>query len=244
MYHHHVSQKFGLRSKQYDKHANLQKHVAKQLAYFFPQPHNNTNFRILEIGCGTGLLTEHLIHFYPNAHLTITDLSPHMLDICQKKYRNCHNTIMFKTLNAEQDHLHNVYDLIVSSMSLQWCLNPLSTIKKYYHLLNPNGYFLYATLGNKCFSQWKNAANELQLKTGTMPTPNWPNIVKEEIIPQIYPSALTFFQSFRMIGANQPHDGYIPMTSPQLKKLCNLIDAKYRSTIDWHIVYGALKHDT
>ena len=43
------------------------------------------NPRILEVGCGTGILTEFLIKKYPNASFEITDISGSMLEECKKR---------------------------------------------------------------------------------------------------------------------------------------------------------------
>ena len=66
----------------YHDKAIIQRKVSKSLADILPKLENP---RILEVGCGTGILTEFLIKKYPNASFEITDISGSMLEECKKR---------------------------------------------------------------------------------------------------------------------------------------------------------------
>jgi ubiquinone/menaquinone biosynthesis C-methylase UbiE len=72
---------------------------------------------VLEIGCGTGLVT---LLLQPCVHsITATDSSAGMLDILNEKVRrtNCHN-VKIQLVNLEDDGgIIGRYDLVVSSMT-------------------------------------------------------------------------------------------------------------------------------
>ena len=53
-----IAESFSARAESYELHAGLQRAVAGELARFLPeleQPH------VLELGCGTGLFSRHLV---------------------------------------------------------------------------------------------------------------------------------------------------------------------------------------
>ena len=73
---------FSDNAESYHDKATIQRKVSKSLAGILPKMENP---RILEVGCGTGILTEFLIKKYPNASFEITDISGSMLEECKKR---------------------------------------------------------------------------------------------------------------------------------------------------------------
>ena len=77
--------RFGRAAREYEAHATVQQHTAIRLAEQIadlplpPQP------RVLEIGCGTGLLTRELAYRLGPADWTITDLAPAMLAAVRRR---------------------------------------------------------------------------------------------------------------------------------------------------------------
>lgn len=67
-------------AEKYDQAATVQRVAAREL---FQRIHTcmagKKPMRILEIGCGTGLLTEHLRACWPDADILATDFAPNML---------------------------------------------------------------------------------------------------------------------------------------------------------------------
>ena len=53
-----IASNFSKYARSYDRHARLQKMMAERLASFLPKEIPN---KVLEIGCGTGLFTKHLL---------------------------------------------------------------------------------------------------------------------------------------------------------------------------------------
>ena len=66
-----IAASFGARAESYERHAGLQRAVADKLARLLPElnsPH------VLELGCGTGLFSRHLIARYPEGRFVLTDV--------------------------------------------------------------------------------------------------------------------------------------------------------------------------
>ncbi|MGO4277089.1 class I SAM-dependent methyltransferase, partial [Paenibacillus sp. TAF58] len=49
--------------------------------------------RILDLGAGTGLFSSYVINQYPNAILTLIDLSQSMLDIAKRRFGETHTNV-------------------------------------------------------------------------------------------------------------------------------------------------------
>jgi malonyl-CoA O-methyltransferase len=80
-----VARHFSRAAATYDEAALVQADMARDLAVLCPALPAAP--RLLEIGCGTGLFTDQLLALYPDASLTIVDISPAMTDHCREKYR-------------------------------------------------------------------------------------------------------------------------------------------------------------
>ena len=74
-----VANSFGARAGTYDDHADLQRTVAERLSHLLP---NLSRPRVLELGCGTGLFSRHLLARYPDGDFLLTDLASSMVEQC------------------------------------------------------------------------------------------------------------------------------------------------------------------
>lgn len=93
-------------------------------------------FKILEIGCGTGLLGSQFLD--KDTVLVGVDTSPGMLEIFRNKYPH-NNNVKTVLKNLETDLLdENNFDLIISSMAFHHVLNPIKLLQKVKMLLNQN----------------------------------------------------------------------------------------------------------
>lgn len=102
------------------------------------------SLKILEVGCGTGLLGSHFIN--NNNQLIGVDTSSGMLDVFNKKFIN-YDTIKSYLLNLEkEDFEENEFDLIISSMAFHHLKNPKALIAKLQKMLSPNGQIIIIDL--------------------------------------------------------------------------------------------------
>jgi ubiquinone/menaquinone biosynthesis C-methylase UbiE len=92
--------------------------------------------KILEVGCGTGLLGANFLN--ETSTLLGVDTSKGMLDVFNEKFKGLKARSVL--LNLEEEELHeNNFDLIISSMAFHHLKNPAAMINKLKKLLAPGG---------------------------------------------------------------------------------------------------------
>ncbi len=92
--------------------------------------------RILDIGCGTGDLTEE-IHQY-GAQVNGMDLDEEMIQEARRKYPH----IRFDVANAEQFTVEEPYDGVFSNAALHWMTQPAAVLQCVWQALKPGGRFV------------------------------------------------------------------------------------------------------
>jgi len=231
-----IEKSFGDKASSYSRYAILQKESAQKLCGFLPE---NTPLNILEIGCGTGFLTEELQKKYPQAQILGIDISKQMVTACRQKFTGYVN-LNFETDDGEYFESDKKFDLIVSNLAVQWFGKPVTGLKHLTKFLNDNGILFYTTIGKESFSEWRTILQDLEFPSGLIDSPDYSGIFLEDKKTVSYKNALDFLKSFKKIGAHQPKENYTPLSTKQLKKACDTYDAAYQGKITWHILYGAL----
>lgn len=102
--------------------------------------------RILDLGAGTGLLTERIAARYPNARLTLIDISASMLDIAKQRFAGV-EVVEYIVADYSAYPFDNAkYDLIVSSLSIHHLTHPAKRklFRTVYDLLEEGGAFVNA----------------------------------------------------------------------------------------------------
>ncbi|MGI9378291.1 MAG: hypothetical protein ACR2OW_01485, partial [Methyloligellaceae bacterium] len=149
--------------------------------------------------------------------------------------------VTFKILDGEFPDLMSHYDLIVSSMTLQWFSDPVKALLRQQNFLREDGRLCYATLGPQGLREWQDVLETGNLPSGLVQVPSLPGIFHEEFIPVTYENGLDFLRQIKAIGADSPRDGYAAMSPGQLKQALEIFDSRADSTVTWHIVYGQLE---
>ncbi|MDO9183952.1 MAG: class I SAM-dependent methyltransferase [Bacteriovorax sp.] len=107
---------------------------AEKIKTYLPK---QESLKILEFGCGTGLLGSNFI--YEKNQLTGIDTSKGMLEIFEQKFSNQKNVHSILLNLEEQDINENNFDLIISAMAFHHLIDPAKMILKLKKLLSPNG---------------------------------------------------------------------------------------------------------
>ena len=99
--------------------------------------------KILDLGAGTGLLTNYMLKKYSRGHFTLLDISDEMLNIARERFKGNPN---FKFINGdylEADFVEK-YDIVISSLSIHHLKDHSKRIiySKIYESLNIGGIFL------------------------------------------------------------------------------------------------------
>ncbi|HJV45063.1 MAG TPA: class I SAM-dependent methyltransferase [Bacillota bacterium] len=77
----------------------------------------NGSPNILDIGAGTGLFSAFMLDKYPNAKLTLIDLSENMLDVAKSRFCN-HSNVKYITDDYTKYHFTDTFDIVISSLSI------------------------------------------------------------------------------------------------------------------------------
>ncbi|RAU21367.1 SAM-dependent methyltransferase [Paramagnetospirillum kuznetsovii] len=181
--------------------------------------------RVLELGCGTGLLTRRLLaRLGPEARLLATDLSPAMIERTRQGISD--PRLSLAVMDAEQP-TGGGYDLIVSSLAAQWFGDLRATLGGLAGLLAPGGTLLVATLGARTFLEWRAAHADLGLTSGVADYPDAAELaamlpgaeVEAAPFAMTYPDARAFLKVLAAIGAATPRPGHTPLPASRLRAI-------------------------
>jgi len=100
---------------------------------------------ILDIGAGTGLLSALLLEKYPQATLTLLDISEKMLDVARERFAG-RETVVFRVCDYSREEFGGPYDLVCSALSIHHLGNPdkQDLYGRIFSVLNTGGVFVNA----------------------------------------------------------------------------------------------------
>ena len=207
---------------------------------------------ILDLGSGTGYLSNILKQMFPDAKITCLDISLDMLLECSKK-----NT-KFNLVVADAENMpfnNEVFDLVISSFTLHWCEEIEKIFSDIHRYLKNNGVFMFTTVGPNTLIELNNAYANIDgeqhvnsftdmhvygdslLKCGFYdPVMDVENLIIE------YSSFANILKSLRKTGANTvigQKASYMPKES--YKKLANSYKKNKgngRFPVSYEMIYG------
>lgn len=129
-------------------------------AYLDLASHENPNLRVLEVGAGTGSMTQHMLAILQDlemrsgsskfAKYTYTDISPAFFENAKFRFENeaTENRLDFIKFDVEQDAAkqglqEGEFDVIVAANVLHATANLSSTLRHIHQLLRPGGKLLF-----------------------------------------------------------------------------------------------------
>jgi len=100
---------------------------------------------ILDIGAGTGLLSALLLQKFPNARMTLQDISENMLEIARKRFGGRKN-ITYLVSDYSQGIPPGQYDLVCSALSIHHLTrkDKRHLFREIFSALKPGGLFVNA----------------------------------------------------------------------------------------------------
>ena len=238
-----ISKAFGDHAGKYDANSSIQKKIAETLITYCPDLGKTP--QILEIGCGTGHLTQLLLEKYSNANFVITDINPDMLNVCKDKYSSHSSecSIEFTTMDGEGLGVPlNTFDLIVSSMTVQWFHTPRKSVEAWTDHLRPDGQILISTLADGYFPQWREAEDRSGVMSRLIPAPNFPNqmSIDHVVFEENYSHAKGFLEHLKSTGASSSSQNCDVLGRRELGLLMKAYDSKYDGEMTWKIAFGKL----
>jgi malonyl-CoA O-methyltransferase len=233
-----IAARFGARAASYEAYAGLQAAVAQRLAAHLP---DLSAPAVLELGCGTGLLSRHLLARYPDGRFVLTDVSPAMIAECRRNVGDITGpSVRFEVMDAGRPGGHDGFDLIVTSMTLHWLPDPVASLKRLRARLSPGGVVMFANLGPDSFVEWRTVLAIEGLPSGVPHFPAIPGVIGEEYVTPDKDS-LSFLRRIRAIGGLTPQEGYQSLPPGALRRAIRATNLRFGGRVTWHIVYGRLE---
>lgn len=217
------------RAHSYDRHAAVQRIVANRLADHILTLQLPANPRVLEIGCGTGFLGAALIGRLSFAHYWMTDIAPGMLDRARQRFAEYDN-IDFAMMDGAAPSVSGPFDLICSSLAMQWITDLPQVITRLRNLLSPDGRLIFTTLAAGSFATWRAAYGRAHPGT-----PDYPPVealrelglnVSIDSVEHSYANAREFLSALKAIGAGTPRPDYRPLPPAQLRQIMARFEAE------------------
>ena len=138
-----ITARFSAAASKYHRLADIQRRVAVKLMALIPR--RPAPSLILEIGCGTGLLTEMLSRAFPKANIDAVDISPAMIKRARDNLAGNKRVNLIVT-DAEKLAETKKYPLIASNCTLHW-MDPIQAIiQKLGAMLAPDGALAFAVM--------------------------------------------------------------------------------------------------
>ncbi len=144
-----------------DKHSFVWKMAAGVLDLLEAKPGE----RILDLGCGTGHLTEQIAA--TGAKIVGVDRSPDMIRQAREKYPS----LQFAVMDAREIRFAELFDAVFSNATLHWIKEPEKVVVEIAKVLRPNGRFV-AEFGGKGNVGGLMAAVERVWHKLNLPTPD------------------------------------------------------------------------
>lgn len=142
-----VAQHFAAAAAGYEDHDALQREVAARLVERLDYV-NLDVARVLDLGCGTGRLGRLLARRYRRALLVESDLALPMLQSARARAPRWFSRHRHVCADAERlPFAPDSFDLVLSSLALQWCENLPEVFAGTRRALREGGLFLFTTLG-------------------------------------------------------------------------------------------------
>jgi malonyl-CoA O-methyltransferase len=205
----------------YDGNARIQREVAQALADRIAALDLPPNPRVLEIGCGTGFLTQALAAL--GGDWLVTDLSPEMLERCRERLGTS-GRHRFAVLDGEYGTPEGgPFDLICSSLAVQWFDDAPAALSRMAGWLAPGGHLLITTLGPGSFAEWRKAHEAEGLEPGT---PRFASVAAlGDLVHDVrnhldhHADPLAFLHALKAIGAQTAEAGHRPLSPGQLRRV-------------------------
>ncbi len=211
---------FSRKALSYDDHAQLQLVAANKLSERLHRLDGTLpTGPVLEIGCGTGFMTVPLVETCGASHdIIVSDITPEMLEICQRRVEFClgqkANKVRFARIDANQFEGWQTFSLIVSAFTFQWMSDIRSALGHLLLSLKPGGKLLFSVPAAGSFPEWQTLCAETGIPFTGNPLPDADLYeyvatrhgctidMSSELYTFTYPSALAFFRGIKALGAS------------------------------------------
>lgn len=221
-----VARRFNRSAGSYDSHCRMQRRMARRLMDLLERRAAHPE-SILELGCGTGVLTALLAARYPAASLLAVDIAELMIDVARDRVTG--DLVRFEVADAEEMPVDRAgFDLIVSNATIQWFDRPRRTVERLAEALTPGGLSCHSTFGPRTFEELRRtirqedqgASSGIALRSA----PRWADLARQAGLVgvradatcerQHYPGAWEFLSELQATGVTYLPEGASRRASP------------------------------
>lgn len=216
-----IARQFARHAATYDRHTDVQRHfaerVAQRLALAAPAAR-----RVLELGCGTGVLTELLLERLPEAEVVAVDRAQPMLALAARRLGSLSRLELVCTDVETLAPGQGTFDAVISSSAIQWLVQPERTLGRLACALAPGGVALHATFGPATLHELFAALTAVEAERGVSSPPRrglrlrsaqeWAELhrragfegveAESTLIERTYPSCHALLRAIKRSGAS------------------------------------------
>ncbi len=149
-----VKQSFSHAASHYDEIAVLQKKVGLDLLNRFDVDYSK---RFLDLGCGTGFLTQELIQKGGAQEIIAVDLALSMLKVARGKREQLASVQYICGDAGNLPLINNTIDIIISNLALQWCQDLAQVFNGFNQVLKQRGALMFSTFGPATLQELKSS---------------------------------------------------------------------------------------
>ncbi len=147
-----LKKRFQKSLKTYNDNAVVQKILAKKLVDLLPEKKFAS---ILEIGCGSGILTKIINSKYKPKKYFLNDI----VQDCENFIDEILSEKTFICGDIDEICINETFDLIISNAALQWSENLKNTLEKLSNMLNKGGILAFSIFAKDNFPEIKDVLN-------------------------------------------------------------------------------------
>ncbi len=251
-----IADNFSKGAARYDELASCQKHAAEKLASIISmqKKSHGGKLKILELGCGTGFLTEKIFEMFPGSEFTITDISEKMLSLCIGKTSGIPVSKKdFVVCDFDRSIPPGSFDMVISGMAFQWSSDLAKLASSIFDSLNPGGRIFLSMLTEPTFGSLRDTFRELDTQ---YPGPVFKTeaairsyfsafhdpYFQTETFTEKYRDTTGFLKHLKSIGAGNPTG--TGLQAGKLRKIIARHNLKHMDNgfieAEYQILYGAL----
>jgi len=214
----HIQKSFSNASGRYDFLTDFHKNIAERLMHkvgMIP-----VHSMILDIGMGTGWMSDKLEKKYKDATVMGIDFASGMVDCTKRRNKE------IKIIQADARQLPfkgDVFDLIISNLAYQWVEDLNAAFSLSHNILKDRGIFYFSMFGyetfKELFSSFKNAmkGEDVQFKrlsskgqvSESLLSAGFSSVdVQSEVMRQNFPDMMSLMQWTKKIGANSLNSNF------------------------------------
>ena len=206
-----IKYRFKRSVESYEENAPVQKRIADHLFELLQGILDYQPDKILEIGCGTGLLTRRIKGMAGNGGLFVNDLVEEM---CEKT-AICYDLPVSHCFvgDIEEMPVPGEFELLVSASTFQWFSNPRKPFRKLASHLRKGGLMAFSTFGPRNMTELRPFAphglNYLSREElFSCLSSDFEVLCFEEQVDKLYfPEAIDVLRHLKKTGVNAGHSG-------------------------------------